>query len=79
VIEVHIEELVLHGFDARQRHAIGDAVHDALARLLAEHGITGAASIDVVHLDGGAFELVPDARATGESIARNVHAALGGK
>ena len=49
--------------------------HPELTRLLEEY----VDLLAVVHLDGGAFELVPDARATGESIARNVHAALGGK
>ena len=78
-IELHIEELVLHGFDPHQRHAIGDAVHGELARLLAAHGIALAGTIDVSHLDGGSFALRPGGRAAGESIARNVHTALGGK
>ena len=78
-IELHVEELVLHGFDPHQRHAIGDAVHGKLARLLAAHGITSAGTIDVAHLDGGSFALRPGARAAGEGIARNVHAALGGR
>ena len=78
-IELHIEELVLHGFDPHQRHAIGDAVHGELARLLAAHGIAAAGAIDVARLDGGSFALHPGARAAGEGIARNVHAALGGK
>ncbi len=33
MISVRIEELVLHGFDPRQRHAIGAAVERELARL----------------------------------------------
>ncbi len=37
-IELHIEELVLHGFDARDKDRIGSAVKDELARLLAERG-----------------------------------------
>jgi hypothetical protein len=78
-IELHIEELVLHGFDPHQRHAIGDAVHGELARLLAAHGIPSAGTVDVARLDGGSFALRPGARAAGEGVARSVHAALGGK
>ncbi|MBI2767717.1 MAG: hypothetical protein HYX53_17610 [Chloroflexi bacterium] len=35
-VDVHIEELVLRGFDPRQRHAIADALQAELARLFAE-------------------------------------------
>lgn len=34
-VRIHIDELVLHGFDARSRHAIGDAVQAELQRRLA--------------------------------------------
>lgn len=34
-VTVHIEELVLHGFDPRHRRAIGEAIRDELARALA--------------------------------------------
>ena len=37
-IEIHIEELVLQGFTAADRYAIGDAVSAELARLIAEQG-----------------------------------------
>lgn len=40
-VTVHIEELVLHGFDPRDRRAIGEAVCEGLARALA-----GTAAID---------------------------------
>ena len=33
-IRLRIDQLVLHGFDPRDRHAIGDAVRDELTRLL---------------------------------------------
>ena len=36
-IELVIDELVLHGFDPRQRHAIGDAVARELTRLARAH------------------------------------------
>jgi hypothetical protein len=78
-IELHIDELVLHGFDPHQRHAVGDAVHAELARLLGEHGIDITHGAEVSRLDGGSFALRPGAEAAGEGIARGVHTALGGK
>ena len=37
-IEIHIEELVLHGLPATDRYAISEAVSTELARLIAEQG-----------------------------------------
>ena len=34
-IEVLIDEIVLHGFEPHERHALGDAIRVELARLLA--------------------------------------------
>ena len=75
-IELHIDELVLHGFDPHQRHDVGDAVHAELARLLGEHGIEITRGAEIPHLDGGSFALRPGARSAGEGIARKVHVAL---
>jgi hypothetical protein len=41
-IRLTIEELVLHGFDAANRRAIGDAVQAELARHLAAGGLPSA-------------------------------------
>jgi hypothetical protein len=38
-IELHIEELVLRGFDPARGHAIRDAVESELARMLVDHEI----------------------------------------
>jgi len=38
-IELHIEELVLHGFPSGDRYAVGDAVGRQLAQLLGEQGV----------------------------------------
>lgn len=38
-IEVHIEELVLHGFTRGDRYALGDAVQRELTRLFGERGV----------------------------------------
>ena len=41
-IEVHIEELVLHGFDPRERWQISDTLENELHRLLVEQGVPRA-------------------------------------
>ena len=38
-IELHIDELVLHGFSRGDRHRIGEAIRQELLRQLGEHGI----------------------------------------
>jgi hypothetical protein len=43
-VTVHIEELVLHGFDPRGRHALADALQEELGRLL---GQTLAEALDM--------------------------------
>ncbi|HUR35910.1 MAG TPA: hypothetical protein VM032_19035 [Vicinamibacterales bacterium] len=58
-IELVIDELILHGFDPRHRHAIGDAVQEALTRVLAERWPAGASSAPVVvpRLDAGSLRV----------------------
>jgi hypothetical protein len=77
-IEVHIENLVLHGFDPRQRHAIADAVEAELARLLAAEPI-GPATEPPGSAAGGDFSLEPGAPAgaTGVGVAAVVRRAIG--
>ena len=38
-VEVYIEECVLHGFPAGDRHRIMEAVQSALEEMIAEHGV----------------------------------------
>jgi len=79
-IEVHIEELVLDGFDPRDRHRIADAVERELARLFAEQGVLGTlaepAAID--RLDVGAFRVKPPSRPekVGAQVAQAVYSSL---
>lgn len=56
-IEVHIEELVLHGFSPIHGQAIGAAVTAEVERLLAEQGLPPAVAAGVVigRIDGGSF------------------------
>jgi hypothetical protein len=74
VISVRIEELVLHGFDPRQRHAIGAAVERELARLL--HDPAPVSARAVARVDGGSFDVPRDAppAVVGTHIARAIHA-----
>ena len=43
-IELHIEELVLHGFAPKDRYTIGEAVQRELSRLFAEQGVHSSLS-----------------------------------
>lgn len=75
-IELHIEELVLHGFEPGQRRAIASAVEQALSALLAERGAPPewreGAQVD--RLDAGQFQVSPGAEPAG--IGRQVAEAL---
>jgi len=80
-IELVIDELVLHGFDPRQRHAIGDAVSRELTRLAGAHGreLRGHRSIEVAGLDAGTFETPSrTAASAGTGIANSIFTAVRG-
>ncbi len=76
-IELHIEELVLHGFDPRDRHAIGDAVERELVRLLERPGpfpsLDSPLTLD--HMDVGSFSVKPGAtrETVGQESAHALH------
>ena len=75
-IELHIEELVLHGFPARDHHLIGEAVQRELTRLLSERGIPGSLTRggEVARLDGGSFSVKQGSKAdvVGRQVAQAV-------
>ena len=79
-IELHIEELVLHGFSPRDRDAIGEAVQNELTRLFAEQGIhpTLGKHHEVEKLDGGSFQVKQGAKAQtiGTQVAQSVYGGL---
>ena len=52
-IDLQIDELVLNGFAAADKHAIGDAFERELARLLAEQGVSPGLTrnVELEHLD----------------------------
>jgi hypothetical protein len=77
-IEVHINELVLHGFDPADRHQIGEAVRVELGELLAASDVARSigrgASIE--RLEGGSITQGPGARSLGQAIGRSVSESL---
>jgi hypothetical protein len=76
-VELHIEELVLHGFPPSSRHRIGDALVRELTRLLAEDGVPPALAEggEGPGLDVESLQIAHDARpdAVGAQLARAVY------
>ena len=75
-IEVVIDELVLHGFEARQRDGIAAALRAELAAAL--EGWTLAAGTSVDRLEAGSF-VMPDAAPpamVGQGVARQIRQVL---
>jgi len=77
-IELHIEELVLHGFEPGDRHRIGEAVQRELTRLFGELGAPARLFHDVEsrRVDAGSFEVAREMR--GETIGVQVAQAVYG-
>jgi hypothetical protein len=76
-VELHIEELVLHGFAAHDRHRIADAVQQELSRLMATEGHANLLKkpffLDAIN--AGAFQVQANAKpqTAGTQIARAVY------
>ena len=79
-IELHINELVLRGFEQSDRLAIGDAVERELARLIAQHGLAGMERREpnIERVDAGKFKVAPGARPhrIGAQVAGAVHGGI---
>ena len=80
-IRVHIDRLVLHGIDVRDRRAFQSAIQGELARLFAQGRLPDAASFRRASLSGPAVEIpaAPDSRKFGAGVARSVYRAMGGQ
>lgn len=76
-IELHIEELVLHGLPTAHRFDVGDALERELQRLLSEHRLP-IGPVDVASLDAGVLRVAKNARpqAIGTQLAQRVHEQL---
>ncbi len=79
-IELHIEELVLHGFSPGDRHSIAEAVEHELTMLITERGvpqdmINGG---EIARLDGGSFQLAQGSKpeVIGAHVARAVYGGM---
>jgi hypothetical protein len=76
-IALHIEELVLHGFPAHGRHAIGDGAQLELTRLLNSSGLPKFVSSaeQSKAIDGGTFHANPQTKPNqlGKLIANAVY------
>jgi hypothetical protein len=78
-IELHIDELVLHGFAQGDCVRIGEAVRLELARLLVQQGVPQwfGRGGEVAEIPGGSIHL--DHRATPEQVGQQVAAAVYGR
>lgn len=78
-IELHIEELVLHGFPPGDRNRIAGAVEHELAMLVTERGLMqDVTNGEIARLDGGSFQVAQDSKpeTTGAQIARAVYGGM---
>jgi hypothetical protein len=79
-VDLHIEELVLDGFNPGDRHRIGAAVEAELARLFAERGVSPSLAwgAELATLDGGSFDVAPGAgpEQVGGQVAQAVYGGL---
>lgn len=71
-IEVHIEELVLHGFPRSARWQIADAMESELREQLAKDGIPAGWQSSPRQLDAGSIKSNTQA-GFGAKIARAIH------
>ena len=79
-IDVHIEELVLHGFAPGDRYAIADAVQQELAQLLTAQGMSSELAGELHTIDAGSFEVRhgESSAGVGAQVARAVYQELSG-
>lgn len=81
-IELHIEELVLDGFNAADRYRIGDMIERELSRLLSESGVPPSlvANHNQAHIDAGALNVasVSTPEHIGAQVAQAVYGGLKG-
>ncbi len=80
MIDLHIEALVLHGFSAGDRHAIGEALERELRLLLSERAVPPSLTRggEFERLDAGSLTLSPDWEADriGVQVAQAVYKGL---
>lgn len=83
-LEIHIDELVLHGFSPGDRYPIADAVERELTRLFIQEGLPPslAHAAEIARIDGGAFRVAAVGKqeskqeSTGAHVARAIYGGL---
>jgi hypothetical protein len=79
-VDLHIDQLILHGFDPADRDRMAKALERELVRLLAEQGVPPALVQrgQVGAIESGEFEVAPeaDADAIGTQVARKIYGVL---
>jgi len=79
-VELHIEELALHGFAPGDRYRVADALERELTRLFTEQGPPSAITHDreIEHFDAGTFATERDAdiRAVAAQLAKAIRRGL---
>ncbi|MBI1259065.1 MAG: hypothetical protein GC204_16470 [Chloroflexi bacterium] len=75
MIHLQIDRLVLHGFDPRHRHRIGDAFELEFNALLAEQGLPPNLNSNEIEIPLAQIEIAPELRPeeAGAEIARAVY------
>lgn len=74
-IEVHIEELILHGFDPGARWNVADSLESELRGLLSKEGIPQAWQANPERIEAGAVRAHVQSRpsVSGTEIARAIY------
>jgi len=77
-IEVHIGQLVLHGFTYDDRRPIAEAIERELTHLLTDKGSSLEVSFEVQRINAGEFQLERNGRpeSSGTKIARAIYGGL---
>lgn len=78
-VQIHVEELVLHGFPPGDRHRIGDAMRQELMRLTSESCVPlPTTTVEADAIDGGVIRLGQNrhADAVGTHVAQAVYRAM---
>jgi hypothetical protein len=83
-VELHIDELVLHGFSPSDRYPIADAIQRELTRLFIQEGLPPSVAVEgeVARVDGGAFRVAASGtqesrqESAGERVARAIYGGL---
>lgn len=79
-IDLHIEELVLHGFSRADRYRIAEAIEHELVQLFSKQEIPPALLLggEIAYLDGRAFQVQPGTRpdTIGAQVAQALYGGL---